>query len=352
MRKLIVAVALVSLICALAISAWGAGEGLEISDVMVSPGETVYVTIKLVQPVMGTSVAISYTSDDNVLKPVESSSTWARKGALQDFDGYKKAGVWASLQAVELKGEICTLAFRIVSEEKHFDTKIVCTLKVKNGTADTADYTQEVWVSTDCRHDFGSWTNNGNDTHKSICRNCGRVQTQTHKWDDGTTVKDTSRENMEITTFRCEECGAKKVVNHVSSITPTAPEATEPEEPLATRPTLPTESNNNQSQTSPTTPSGDTQDDPQTTQPTQGSNGATVPPHDDGHGHATTPTKADDHDHGTTPTNDDHDHDHDHSDGNTINTVDSETGMKNALVLFGTIAVLIGAAVLLLKKKR
>ena len=379
MRKLMAAVMLAAIICTLAVSAWGAEEGLDIRDVTVAPGETVYVTIKLAAPVKGNSVAVTYNCNDNILKPIESSSTWAQKGALQDFDSYKKTGVWATTQTVELKGEICTLAFRVVTEEKHFDTKVICALKVKNGPSDIVSYTEEVWVSTACEHSFGAWTNDGSALHLRSCKICGRTQHKNHQWDEGTTAKDPNRENMEITTFRCEDCGAKKEVKHVSNATPTVPEETIPEEPQSTRPTLPMQpdeptmpTQGSTEPTSPTEPSeGGTNNGNQPTEPNQGGTNTTVPSDNDEHNHGTvpseghdheteptddhetTPTKGDGHDHGTTPTiKDEHDHDHDHSDENVIPVVDSETQMKNALVFIVTCSVLIVAALLFLKKKR
>lgn len=366
MRKMIAAVMLAAVICALAVSVWGAEEGLEIGDVTVAPGETVYVTFKLAAPVMGNSVAVTYNCNDNILKPIASSSTWARKGVLQDFDSYKKTGVWATAQTIELKGEICTIAFRVVTEEKHFDTKVICTLKVKNGPSDIVSYTEEVWVSTACEHNFGTWKNDGNTMHERTCKICGRTQHKSHEWDDGTTTKDPNRENVEITTFLCEECGAKKEIEHISNTTPTVPTETVPEETQSTRPTLPLQPDEptmpSTEPTSPTEPSGSgTQDGNKPTEPTQGGNNTTVPPSNDehnhgtkpteGHDHATTPTKEDIHDHGTTPGIKD-EHDHDHSDGNALPVVDSETQRKNALLIVGICGALIGAALLFLKKKR
>lgn len=297
MRKWIAAVMLAAIVCMLTVPAMGAEEGLEIPDVTVEPGETVYLTFKLAGPVTGTSVAVTYTCDRDVITPIKSSSTWAQKGMLQDFDSYKMTGVWAERQAVELKGEICTVAFRVVSEKTHFDTKVACTLTVKNGAAEVASFTEEVWVSTACNHSFGAWTENGSVSHQRTCSICLRVQQQAHKWDEGTKTKDPEQENKEIILFRCTECGGKKEVPYLPNTKPS--------------------------------------DGEQLTAPTQGSDQSTKPEEDHDHDHGTEPTEKDthDHDHGTSVT-------------------DRKTRIKNALVLLGTLGVLIGAAWLIARKKR
>jgi hypothetical protein len=256
----------------------------------------------------------------------------------------------------------------VVTEEKHFDTKVICTLKVKNGATDMVTYTEEVWISTACEHSFGDWENDSAVFHVRTCKHCGRTQHKSHQWDEGTTYKDPNRENVMITTFRCEDCEAKKEVKHVSDATPTVPEETIPEESQSTRPTLPMHPDEptmppqvNTEPTSPTEPSdGGTHNGNQPTQPNHGTtepsnngehNHSTVPT--EGHDHATAPTKGDGHNHGTTPTiKDEHDHDHDHSNENILPVVDSETQMKNALVFIITCGALIVAALLFLKKKR
>jgi len=258
MRKWIVAVMLAATVFMLAAPVWGAETGLEIPDVTLKPGETVYLTFKLKKPVTGTSIAVTYTCDREILKPIESSSTWEQKGMLQDFDTYKMTGVWAAQQAVELKGDICTVAFRVVTEQAHFDTKVTCTVKVKNGAEEVAGFTEEVLVSTACDHSYGDWTEAGSVSHQLTCSICSRKQQQAHKWDNGTEGKD--QNNAQIILFCCAECGAKKEVPYVSGTNPTGGQSTEP---------------------------------------TQG-------------------TKPDGHDHGTVPTEDDaHDHSHSAADAKT-----------------------------------
>ena len=241
MRKWIAAVMLAAMVILLAVPAQGAEDGLEVPDVTVQPGETVYLTFKLTKPVTGNSVAVTYTCDREVLKPIESSSTWERKGMLQDFDTYKMTGVWAAQEAVELEGDICTVAFRVVTEEAHFDTKVTCTVKVKNGAAEVADFTEEVLVSTACDHSYGAWTEDGSVSHQRTCSICSRKQQQAHKWDEGTVGKD--QNNADVLLFSCTECGAKKEVPYLSgseqSTVPT--QNTEPEDHDHDHGTTPTE---------------------------------------------------------------------------------------------------------------
>ena len=210
MRKWITIAVLAALLSALVLTANGTQSRLHAQDVQVKPGETVYVKLELTQSTVGDSVGVAYTYDKSVLKPLESSCTWARKGMLQDFDAKKGAGVWADVVAADMKGLVCTLAFEVISKEAHFDTSVSCTLIVKNGAKTVGTYTAEAEVSTYCDHRYGAWRDNGLLGHIRTCGTCNRSDSQTHKWDNGTTAPIPNRPGMDVTTFTCKDCGATK----------------------------------------------------------------------------------------------------------------------------------------------
>lgn len=324
MRKCVAIFLLMVLTCTLHTVALGAENELLIEDVTVQEGETVYVTWKLSQPVTADAVAVIFSYDKEVLKPLESSSTWAKEGLIQTFDMVKGTGVWTATQPVRFSSEVCSVAFRVITKEAHFDTKVTCTLRLKNGGKDVGDFTATTWVSTKCEHSFGQWSSNGSFHHGRTCTLCERKQSAPHQWDAGTTVNDPDNVNKRITTFTCEDCGEQKKAFHFVNEEPTHPGETEPEEDISTRPTLPPE-------TRPTTPSEN-----EITKPTNPSNN---------NNHTQTPTEDDDYDHDhTTPGG--NNHDHTHTQPNTDNI------SKNIWIFLGLVAVFAVIYVLFQKKKK
>ncbi len=364
MKKWTIMLFLVALLCSLVLTGHAAQSMLQVEDVTVKPGETVYLKVKLTGSLEGDAVGVSYTYDSEVLKPLESSSSWANQGVLQDFDAKKGAGVWAVEEAVELKGLVCTLAFQVVSEEAHFDTKVTCELKVKKDSQDVGEFTKTVTVSTYCDHKYGAWQNGSALGHTKTCENCGRSLTQSHHWDNGVTEEIDGRPGMAVTVYTCADCGATREFEHTSDAKPTAPQETEPEETNPTKPqnpTRPTNPNDYEDHTHPTYQEEDhthptyQEDDDHTQVTIPGFNGelpnATFPKEEHDHEHETAPTYKEehDHDHGTEASQDEHDHDHDHT---VTPIVGSKTKSRNGLIVLGVLVVLCGGAYFYVKKKR
>lgn len=304
MRKCVAVIVLMVLVCSLHTVALGAENELLIENVTVQKGETVYVTWKLSQSVAADAVAVIFSYDKAVLKPLESSSTWAEKGLIQAFDMVKGTGVWTAAQPVLFSGEVCSVAFQVITKEAHFDTEVTCTLRLKNGGNDIGEFTTTAWVSSACEHSFGQWSSNGSFNHGRVCALCERKQSAPHNWKAGKTVDDPDNVNKKITTFTCEDCQEEKKVFHFENEKPNPPGPTEPEELSPTGPTQPPENR-------PTNPGG---------------NGTTRP---------------------TNP-KDDHDHDHDHT--------QTEPKMDNAPqivgVAFGVVAAVVAIIAFLRKKKK
>ena len=372
MRKWLAIVLLVTLLSAMLLTGQAAQNSLKVDDVKIKPGETVYVKLELTQSTVGDAMGVMYSYDPSVLKPLKSSSTWARKGMLQDFDTKKGTGIWADSTASDRKGLVCTLAFAVVSKEEHFDTEVVCTLIVKNGTEEVGNYTAKADVSTICEHAYGKWQNASDLGHSRTCEICGRKQSQSHHWDDGITAEIPNRPGMEMTTYTCQDCGATKSFEHLSDNKPTAPvetlpPETEPEdrptEPDASRPTRPDHnqggSSGDSDQTPPTAPKED--DRPVFTIPDFNGEGndVTFPWDNEEHNHPTVPGS--DHDRGTAPTvGNDHnhgtlpplDHDHDHGSETLLPVGGKNIKTSNVLIFLGAVVILSAVAVFVVKKKR
>lgn len=350
MKKWITLVLLAALLTAQSLTGNAAQDRLSIKNIEVQPGETVYLKLELTQTTVGNAVGVEYVYDETLLKPLKSSSTWANTGVLQDFDIENGRGAWADTVPSDLKGLVCTLAFEVIAEG-HFETKVACQLIVKNGSADVGTFMAQATVATYCDHEYGAWEDIGALGHTHTCKHCLRKQTQSHQWDNGKTVQLEGKPGMAMTTFTCQSCGATKQIEHEANQKPTAPVETLPPEtePHYPWPTYPDPTGpHDPDHTHGTSPDGFTfptfpgfNDDPSIpTFPDYTHNTAPT------HGNSSTwPTLGDHgHDHGTIPTQDGHDHDH--------TGTGNKTQMDNMLILLATLAVLGGAAWLLMKKKR
>lgn len=329
MRKWITLLLLTAMLSMFVLTGNAAEKDLRVATVEVKPGQTAYLKLELTQSTVGDAVGVAFEYDDTLLKPLESSCTWAKEGLLQDFDTDNGKGVWAVAVASDQKGLVCTLAFEVIAEG-HFETKVSCTVIVKNGSSKVGTFTTDATVLSYCDHAYGAWEDIGFLGHTHTCEYCGRHQTQSHKWDNGKTAQMEDKPDMAVTTFTCQDCGAVNKVEHEYNQKPTAP--TEPE----TYPTEPdhthsTEPNYGEDFTFPTFPNTLTTD----------------PTHSD---HGTFPTSptlgGHDHEHATTPVQDGHDHDHGHG------ATGKKTENENALILLATVAVLGGLAWFFLRKKR
>lgn len=323
MKKWITLLLLAALVGTLTLTAHAADGNLRVASVEVKPGETAYLKLELTQSTVGDAVGVAFEYDDSLLKPLESSCTWAREGLLQDFDTENGKGVWAVAVASDQKGLVCTLAFEVIAMG-HFETKVDCTVIVKNGSAEVGTFTTSATIMSYCEHAYGNWEDIGIWGHTHVCKYCDRHQTQSHNWDNGKMEQMENKPDMAVTTFTCRDCGATQKTEHEYHQKPTAP--TQPPEGDPTEPdhTYPTKPGYTEDHTFPTFPN---------TQPTHPTHGIPTHPTQGGH----------DHDHATTPVQDDHGHDH--------STTGKKTENENALILLATVAVLGGLAWFFLRKK-
>lgn len=209
MKKLLSLFVAIIVIIMLAMPCAAAGDPMTITDVNTQPGQTVYLQIALREDLVGDSIGISYSFDSALLKDIYKSFTWDLDGAMQDFN-YKQNGVWANAEAKNLKGDICTLVFKVRDDAKFTETKVTCHVTVKNGSEQVGDYTVESTISLTCEHQYGDPVTAGSLGHSTTCKLCGHTLTQSHEWNEGERVEDEEDKNLILLVSTCSVCGEQK----------------------------------------------------------------------------------------------------------------------------------------------
>ncbi len=210
MRKALLFVLALSLLISMQIPTFATGMELSLSDKTADQGQMVYVTVVLTEPVVGKSVAITFTYDEAVLVSEPEKSSWSKEGLIQDFGMLKDAGVWTVPESRNLQGEICVLAFRVLPEVAFANTKINFQLIIKDSSETVAEFTEAVILQSSCEHDFGEWEDHGEIGHTQRCKLCGASSTQSHTWDKGTVIENETSSSFVIRKFTCTSCGAIK----------------------------------------------------------------------------------------------------------------------------------------------
>lgn len=224
MRRILIVAVCVMLLPIMALTGFADNDTLIVSDAKGRPGDMVYLTVTINETVSGDTLGVQYTYDPEILKAVPASSSWSKRGALQDF-GIKDVGVWAVSSPVNLQGPICILAFS-VKEEVDFDqTEVTCEVTVRDGDQLVGSYTAVASVSYPCDHSFGQWENLDDSDHIRSCSSCEMKETESHQWDEGRSTEKTDEPIISLQTFTCEICGATKEKEIITLIKPTYPPA-------------------------------------------------------------------------------------------------------------------------------
>lgn len=237
---------LILLLCSvMLLPAQAAPSDLTLSDGAAATGEVVYLTLTLNKQTQGNTMGVEYSYDTKHLEAVPELCSWSKGGAVKDF-GLKGRGVWASQNVTTLEGAICILAFRIKQDADFTQTKVSCSLVVKNETEQTGQYSAEATVKIVCNHSFAAWEAEGNGLHSRKCESCGHSQSEIHKWDAGVIQPNPENSQQKIRLFTCSVCGAtrQETVSDptAESTNPTLPtNPTVPDEPERPAPTEPEE---------------------------------------------------------------------------------------------------------------
>ena len=328
MKKLVNIVFACLLAIMLSVSVFAAPDAVHISNVEALPGETVYLTVSVTQSIKGRSMGIKYSFDEKVLKVLPNACSWEVNGMIKDFSQKDHNGVWAAGEAVDLRGEVCVLAFEVLPKAKLTQTAVECTLVIEDESK--TEYNVTATVSSRCDHQYGPWSGKTGELHSRECTLCGKTESQSHSWDDGEEiVKDGKR----LQVFTCSVCKAKNEI--VLGETGKTTESTKPhdeDEHLAEKPTAPQKEEQHEHQE---------QQEDMIGVPVDTDKGRIE--------FAPTETAGEEHSHQEdtseeqTPT----EHTHTHAE----ETVGSPSGLT-AVIVIGVCVVLIGGAVLYLKKKK
>lgn len=319
---------LLALVALLAVTAYAQQGNLKISNATATAGQTVYLTLELTQSIQGNVVSVKYDYNSTLLEFQEDSSSWVRSSMLSDFDKTHSTGVWSVKDAIDLKGGLCILAFKVREDADFTKEYVSCEVNIKNGnkTVNEEPLTATAVITMDCAHSYGSWKDAGNAGHTRTCTLCKQDNTQSHTWDQGKELQTKDPGKVEML-YTCTVCGGTKTVtqNKEQEILPTFSKPTDEDETKPTpKPTQP------QGPLTPTVKPGEI---PELTDPPHGKPTESTA----GHDHETDLSKS------TVPS---HNHDHD--------PVTQPQNEANPVLTGAVIAVavtaLVTAAVLVVKK--
>ena len=175
-------------------------KNLTMSDAVAAEGAIVNLTVSLKKPVTANAMAISYDYDATVLEPLRSDNQWIPKGVLQDFSEFGSHGVWSSEDTVDVSGDVCTLAFRVLPNAEYKRSTVRCSLTLQNADSEKK-FTTSARITPACNHKYSPWVDTEQGEHSRICDLCDYVQTQPRTWDSGE-----SKDNL---VYTCTACGSQ-----------------------------------------------------------------------------------------------------------------------------------------------
>lgn len=365
MRKWIILALAVLLLVSQALPCMAAEAELSVSSAQATPGEYVYLTVSLNKSLVADSIGMTYQYDKSQLQVDTALCRWSRPSILSDFD-QDNNGVWAGVSSEDIQGSICVLAFKVRDKASFTRSEVTVTVAIKNGSKAVGTYTATGVVKQPCEHTYGPWQTAGALGHSRICEICKDTYTESHKWDAGVVTPIPGNSQWEKVTYTCQVCQDTQEREVPADST---------EENM---PTVPTGQGNQSHQPStpgsnlgPTDDFGDNQNRPNTPGSNQQGNqsaGVTDPNHNHSEnplvpnwqgqenetinpelviigGNTQTEPKTDP----VTDLEEDHDHDHDHDHEVVQPSGDPQV---NLVVVAVVAAAFVGAAVLILKKKR
>lgn len=228
MRRIFTCITATVLIWTLTLTAFAASGKLTMSDGEALAGQTVLLKVTLQEDMTGDAMGITVSYDKSHLEFDYEQSQWEKKSVLDSFN-HNNEGVWASEKPVSLKGDLCTLAFRVKTGVDFDATKVSCTVMLMKNNKETGTFKAEGTVRRSCVHTYGVWTQKDGTSHTRSCMLCKEVQTGAHKWDEGKRMPSQQGGGQQMV-FTCADCGATRAVQVSSTpgITPTVPQETEP----------------------------------------------------------------------------------------------------------------------------
>lgn len=209
MKKLMSLLLAVVMMTTCILPAAAADSGIAMTDLTVQE-DTVSVTVILQETVTAKAVSLIYEFDDALLKIVPEECRWIPEGVMADFSLTDPQAVWASEEETALTGKLCTLTFRILDAEKFGSGKINCMLTFKNDSETVGEFQVSSTVSDLCSHQYGDWTDGGEQNHIRKCAQCGLEEQLPHEWAEESRSADPENLNTVVITYRCGICEAEK----------------------------------------------------------------------------------------------------------------------------------------------
>lgn len=185
MKKIIILLMTLTMIMSIPSTAFAANTTISMTNTEARHGQVVYLTVSLADCKKADTLGITMKYDSTVLSRLASDCVWLKKGTMQDFDVAKNSGNWASSKAMDVNGDVCTLAFRVKAKAPIGDHKVECELTAMLDSKEIGTYIATGTVTVKCEHTYVNWTSKDQDVHMAVCEYCGLEKTSAHTWDEG-----------------------------------------------------------------------------------------------------------------------------------------------------------------------
>lgn len=211
MKKCISILLCLLLACMLAVPALAA-DGIQFSmsasDNSLYRGDTVTITVSVSGNLPCTQYGLKLSINSDVYEVVEGKCT-ASGAMFTSYDPDKGFAVLYSSPTTP-SGTVGTITLK-VKEDAAFGSANVsgtASAKLDGETVEASGASAKLTVV--CRHQYGSWSNNGEQNHKRTCSICGGTDTADHTWNGGKVTKEPTCIHTGIRTYTCTACGAQK----------------------------------------------------------------------------------------------------------------------------------------------
>ena len=210
MKKIISVICLLMVLAMLAVPALAVSGSVSLgaSSKTLYRGDTFTVTASLSSSdaiALGT-VALNF--DSNVFELTGGSCHVSGVSLGQVIPGQKVGTFMFSGDPQVVSGKIFTFNFKVKDNAPIGNYTISSSSSIGVSTGEGIS-SGSVSVTVTCDHTYGAWSENDS-VHEQTCSKCGNVNTESHKWNNGTVSKAASCKEEGIMTYTCTVCSASK----------------------------------------------------------------------------------------------------------------------------------------------
>lgn len=210
MKKIISVICLLMVLAMLAVPALAVSGSVSLSasSKTLYRGDTFTVTANLSSSdaiALGT-VALNF--DSNVFELTGGSCHVSGVSLGQVIPGQKVGTFMFSGDPQVVSGKIFTFNFKVKDNAPIGNYTISSSSSIGVSTGEGIS-SGSVSVTVTCDHTYGAWSENDS-VHEQTCSKCGNVNTESHKWNNGTVSKAASCKEEGIMTYTCTVCSASK----------------------------------------------------------------------------------------------------------------------------------------------